>query len=363
MQVPIRMAHAPIRPSSLSVVPGTVRPCRAGWRKGAGSSSPAGSRQRHRPRGESGCCPESIRYGCDGSDGERRGSSRTGHSAARIAAIFKNEGPTSSNGSPFTASSGSSASLSPTTTATTARARCSPPWTGPASSDHLPFPSPSGQPPQLPAYAEILRWHGAEADWIAFIDADEFLLPAPPERSLRPTSRRSTGRWGGRDRGQLGGLRLRGPGRGRARPVIERFPARARQRPSSTSTTSRSSGRAPSPGSRDPDHFRLRPGFSRCMPTARAGPLRPPPRPEHADPLGRRFGSITRGESGEESSTASAAAAARSGTGRATRPFSPARPQRGGRPDGVLADLGHPRRGSASSRGCGRPAGPVLRRR
>ena len=43
---------------------------------------------------------------------------------------------------------------------------------------HLPFPGRPGTPPQLPAYEAILRRHGGEADWIAFIDADEFLLPA-----------------------------------------------------------------------------------------------------------------------------------------------------------------------------------------
>ena len=43
----------------------------------------------------------------------------------------------------------------------------------------LPFPDPPDRRPQLPAYAAILRRHGGEADWIAFIDADEFLLPAP----------------------------------------------------------------------------------------------------------------------------------------------------------------------------------------
>ena len=43
----------------------------------------------------------------------------------------------------------------------------------------LPFPDPPGGRPQLPAYAGILRRHGGEADWIAFLDADEFLLPAP----------------------------------------------------------------------------------------------------------------------------------------------------------------------------------------
>ena len=52
--------------------------------------------------------------------------------------------------------------------------------------DRIPFPGRPGEPPQLPAYAEILARHGDDADWIAFIDADEFLLPAPPRCSLRP---------------------------------------------------------------------------------------------------------------------------------------------------------------------------------
>ena len=43
---------------------------------------------------------------------------------------------------------------------------------------HLPFPDRPGVRPQLPAYRAILAAHGHEADWIAFIDADEFLLPA-----------------------------------------------------------------------------------------------------------------------------------------------------------------------------------------
>ena len=51
---------------------------------------------------------------------------------------------------------------------------------------YIPFPGRPGEPPQLPAFTEILRRHGSDADWIAFIDADEFLVPAPPERSLLP---------------------------------------------------------------------------------------------------------------------------------------------------------------------------------
>ena len=96
--------------------------------------------------------------------------------------------------------------------------------------DHLPFPGTSGQPPQLPAYAEILRRHGGEADWIAFIDADEFLLPAAPERSLRPTITALDRQPG------VGAIAVNwaiygSAGQAAAGPglVIERFPARARQ--------------------------------------------------------------------------------------------------------------------------------------
>ena len=44
---------------------------------------------------------------------------------------------------------------------------------------HLPFPDRHGVRPQQPAYRAILARYAAAADWIAFIDADEFLLPAP----------------------------------------------------------------------------------------------------------------------------------------------------------------------------------------
>jgi hypothetical protein len=50
---------------------------------------------------------------------------------------------------------------------------------------HLPFPDRPDRRPQLPAYAEILRRHRGDADWIAFLDADEFLLPAPGAGTLR----------------------------------------------------------------------------------------------------------------------------------------------------------------------------------
>ncbi|WP_366916825.1 glycosyltransferase family 2 protein [uncultured Nitratireductor sp.] len=41
----------------------------------------------------------------------------------------------------------------------------------------LDYPETPGVPPQLPAYSELMERFGSEADWIAFIDADEFLLP------------------------------------------------------------------------------------------------------------------------------------------------------------------------------------------
>jgi hypothetical protein len=96
--------------------------------------------------------------------------------------------------------------------------------------DRLDFPGAPGEPPQLPAYAEILRRHGADADWIAFIDADEFLTPAPPLASLRPPLAALAAR---RDVGAVAvNWAVYGSaGAATARPglVVERFPARERQ--------------------------------------------------------------------------------------------------------------------------------------
>lgn len=50
--------------------------------------------------------------------------------------------------------------------------------------DYLHFPRVADTPPQLAAYAEILKRYGMSADWIAFIDADEFLLPTDGQRTV-----------------------------------------------------------------------------------------------------------------------------------------------------------------------------------
>jgi len=50
--------------------------------------------------------------------------------------------------------------------------------------EHIPFPHVPGKPPQLPAYVDILRRNGDDAQWIAFIDADEFLVLADESISL-----------------------------------------------------------------------------------------------------------------------------------------------------------------------------------
>ena len=46
------------------------------------------------------------------------------------------------------------------------------------------FPNPVGAGPQLSAYRMLMREHGHEVDWLAFIDADEFIWPMGEERCL-----------------------------------------------------------------------------------------------------------------------------------------------------------------------------------
>lgn len=48
----------------------------------------------------------------------------------------------------------------------------------------IPFASTPGQAPQLPAYAELLGTHACDEDWVAVIDADEFIMPTGGVHSL-----------------------------------------------------------------------------------------------------------------------------------------------------------------------------------
>ena len=93
---------------------------------------------------------------------------------------------------------------------------------------HIPFPNVPNKPPQLAAYAEIMRRHNGDADWIAFVDADEFLLPTGEDRSMRPVVEEMNRRPG------VGAVAVNwatygSSGHKRATPdlVIERFSLRA----------------------------------------------------------------------------------------------------------------------------------------
>lgn len=50
---------------------------------------------------------------------------------------------------------------------------------------HIPFPSPAGQAPQLPAYTEILERYAVAEEWVAVIDADEFIVPDDESYDVR----------------------------------------------------------------------------------------------------------------------------------------------------------------------------------
>ncbi|ACY33513.1 glycosyltransferase family 2 protein [Comamonas thiooxydans] len=45
----------------------------------------------------------------------------------------------------------------------------------------IPFPTVNKQPPQMPAYTAIMQAYANQVDWMAFIDADEFLMPMGKE--------------------------------------------------------------------------------------------------------------------------------------------------------------------------------------
>ena len=50
--------------------------------------------------------------------------------------------------------------------------------------DHIPYPGKPGTPPQVPAYRSIIEEFGDCVDWIAFIDADEFIVADDPDFSI-----------------------------------------------------------------------------------------------------------------------------------------------------------------------------------
>ncbi|MBD8496253.1 glycosyltransferase family 92 protein [Pseudomonas syringae] len=49
---------------------------------------------------------------------------------------------------------------------------------------HIYFPTEGGAPPQLPAYRQIMEKYGSEAEWFAFIDADEFIFPIQHSKKI-----------------------------------------------------------------------------------------------------------------------------------------------------------------------------------
>jgi glycosyltransferase involved in cell wall biosynthesis len=51
--------------------------------------------------------------------------------------------------------------------------------------NYIPFPGVEGEAPQLPAYRKIMELYGKDVDWIAFIDADEFLIPSDNSLNLK----------------------------------------------------------------------------------------------------------------------------------------------------------------------------------
>ena len=163
------------------------------------------------------------------------------------------------------------------------RRRSSRPSTAAGIVRHLPFPDRPGERPQLPAYGEILRRHGAEADWIAFIDADEFLLPArgraercaaAPRRASAPI--RASARWRSTGRSTAPRADSR-PGRGLVDRALRRAAPSGRSLPNrhfkSILRTAAGAGGRPRPARLPPapalpHGARRRPRPSRRMPSA-----------------------------------------------------------------------------------------------
>lgn len=53
------------------------------------------------------------------------------------------------------------------------------------------FPNPPGQPPQFAAYERLLRQEASSEQWVALVDADEFIVPMGEHRSIRSALRAS----------------------------------------------------------------------------------------------------------------------------------------------------------------------------
>lgn len=92
----------------------------------------------------------------------------------------------------------------------------------------LPFPGQAGVPPQRPAYLALIEKHKDDADWLFFIDADEFIWPDAADQNLCSTVQSLAAN------PQVGGIALNWACYGSsghqeyiAKPVMERFSRRA----------------------------------------------------------------------------------------------------------------------------------------
>ena len=126
---------------------------------------------------------------------------------------------------------------------------------------HLHFPYVPDRPPQLPAYAAIMKRYGREADWIGFIDADEFLVPTDGSRTIAPMFTNFGGNVGAVvvNWAVYGSSNRRRPSQGL---VVERFAMRAHDQFRENfhyKTIVRASAYARPSG--NPHQFRLRWGF------------------------------------------------------------------------------------------------------
>lgn len=125
------------------------------------------------------------------------------------------------------------------------------------------FPTPADRAPQLPAYEKLMKENHASADWFAFIDADEFLLP--DEGNLKLVIERIVG-----ERNTAGAIAVNWASFGSSgvkefdpRPVIKRFQGRG-EKNFGVNRHYKSIVRATAyDGTEENPHlFRLKPGFT-----------------------------------------------------------------------------------------------------